>query len=308
MLHIRVLLISPVFVALVACASVSAQTDSQKSSQRMKILPAPMDVDSASGAHGKVLPASESALSRVPFDLNGGSSDVAHSIQMLSADEMSQHDRDLAADAESSIRERAGFENLEFNEGTWKYQQLVCPALPNHLFLRFTRHDGARDMSMFSAAIPRNGEGQVYIIPIVRKGYSLFSPAPIGALTIAAFNRIRAEENTGVTADWLGTGVCYAALAGTNPQIGAGQPGSAENGEMSQVLSPTLMVTANSGAIIRFADVSNASHPMEWNMTFDRKGKLLKATHSPADAIRYIAHPVLPTQDVKDVAASGKQR
>ena len=58
---------------------------------------------------------------------------------------------------------------------------------------------------MFSASIPRGGEGRVRIIPIVRKGYSLFSPARIGALTIASFNRIHSEEeNTGWRANWLG--------------------------------------------------------------------------------------------------------
>lgn len=312
MLRIRFLLIPLAFVALAVSPPVSAQTDSQGSPQQVKVLPVPVDVEPAAGFNRKILPAPESVLAGVPFDINGGNSAPANSIRVLAAAEMSRHDRDLAADAESSIRERAGFENLEFNEGAWTYRQLVCPALPNHLLLRFTRHDGARDMSMFSAAVPRNGEGRVHIIPIVRKGYSLFSPAPVGALTIAAFNRIRREENSQATADWLGTGLCYAALAGANPQthlqVGASEHGSAEIEEMPEVLPPTLMITANSGAVIRFADVSSWSHPMEWNMIFDRNGKLLKATHSPADAIRYRGQPVRPTMDVNDVAASGKQQ
>jgi hypothetical protein len=91
------------------------------------------------------------------------------------------------------------------------------PALPEHLFLRFTRNDGAGDVSLFSASIPR-GEGRVRIIPIQRRGYSLFSPAPINAMTISAFNHIRDEERSDQAPDWLGTGLCYAALAGAHPQ------------------------------------------------------------------------------------------
>ncbi len=125
------------------------------------------------------LGAQTSSEARPPqVDTGNRNVESAASIRILSADQMTRHDRDLEADAEASIQERAGFQNLEFNQGPWTYQQLVCPALPNHLLLRFSRNEGTGEMSMFSAAIPRGGEGRVRIIPIVRKGYSLFSPAP----------------------------------------------------------------------------------------------------------------------------------
>jgi len=63
---------------------------------------------------------------------------------------MTQQDRGLEADAESSISERAGFAGLEFNQGRWNYRQVVCPALPNHLLLQFARNNGAGDVSVFS--------------------------------------------------------------------------------------------------------------------------------------------------------------
>ena len=176
------------------------------------------------------------------FDTGNTNVEPAGSIQILPADQMTRHDRDLEADAEASIQERAGFQNLEFNGGSWTYQQLVCPALPNHLFLRFSRNEGTGEMSMFSAAIPRGGEGKVRIIPIVRKGYSLFSPAPIGALTIASFNRIRSEEEqTGWPANWLGTALCYAALAGANPQAGELLPQPFESGPKPATIEPTFV-------------------------------------------------------------------
>ena len=71
-------------------------------------------------------------------------------------------------------------------------------------------------MSVFSASVPRNGAGRVRIVPILKRGYSLFSPAPINALTISAFNHIRAEEGEAANSDWLGNALCYAALAGSH--------------------------------------------------------------------------------------------
>jgi hypothetical protein len=219
----------------------------------------------------------------MPFPPDIEDSGRAHSIVFLAPDRMAQRDRDLEADAEATIGERAGFAGLEFNEGKWSYRQIVCPALPNHLFLRFTRNNGVGDVSLFSASIPR-GEGHVRIIPIQRRGYSLFSPAPINALTIAAFNRIRAEEHSDQSLDWLGTGLCYAALAGANSQA-APRGEDAEGTQFPAAMTAVLQIPNQGGAIIRFTDGSAAPRPMEWNMIFDGQGKLLKATHLPASLV-----------------------
>jgi hypothetical protein len=306
MVRTRPRLILLAVFATAFCAALCAQTDPGTYGKNVRTVPAPVGDLNSPGTHVKSLPAPQLLPTGVPFAIDKAVPDTARFIHVRSAAEMTSHDRDLEADAESSIQERAGFQNLEFNEGTWTYQQLDCQALPNHLFLRFSRNDGPRAMSMFSAAIPRNGEGRIHIIPIVRKGYSLFSPAPIGPLTIAAFNRIRAEENADVPAGWLGTGLCYAALAGANPQARQLEAGSAENGVIPLTISPTLDVLTNGGAVIRFADVSATPRPMEWNMTFDGKGKLLKATHAPAYVMRYRAS-IIPTVDLSDHPAAEKK-
>jgi hypothetical protein len=220
----------------------------------------------------------------VPFSLVTETPAPAAALEFRPFDRMTQQDRDLAADAEASIDERAGYANLEFNQGKWNYQQIVCPALPNHLFLQFTRNNGAGDVSVFSASIPRGGEGRVRIIPILRHSYSLFSPAPINALTISAFNHIRAEEHPAKAPEWLATGLCYAALAGAHPQA-ALLAEDAEGTEFPAAMSAVLQIPNDGGAIIRFTDVAAAPRPMEWTMTFDGKGKLLKATHLPASLV-----------------------
>jgi len=239
-------------------------------------------VDDLSAAGFKIVPVAE-VPRPMPFQPVTEDSGQAHPIEFLTPDRMDQRDRELAADAEAAIGERAGFAGLEFNQGKWSYTQIACPALPNHLFLRFTRNDGAGDVSLFSASIPR-GEGRVRIIPIQRRGYSLFSPAPINALTILAFNRIRAEEHSEQAPEWLGTGLCYAALAGAHPQAAllADDSGSRK----FPAAPPSVLVIPNQGgAIIRFTDAAAARRPMEWTMIFDGKGKLLKATHLPASMV-----------------------
>ena len=264
-------------VVLGASISAAAQSGQAAPPKDEKEAPPSVGIDQAPSGHFRIAPV-PFIPSGLPFAIDGKGSE--RSIRILSEAEMTREDRDLFADAESSIQERAGIQNLEFNGPGWTYQELVCPALPKHLFLRFTRDDGTRQMSMFSAAIPRDGNGRVRIIPIVRKGYSLFSPAPVGALTIAAFNRIRVEEGAGTSANWLGTGLCYAALAGANPD--AGEPIKPDTMEIPATMPPTLTTLSEGGAIVRFVDISATPHAMEWTLTFDSKGKLLKAAHTPA--------------------------
>jgi len=217
----------------------------------------------------------------MPFLPGAQTPGPTQTIEFRTAEQMSQQDRNLLADAQSSIAERAGFAGLEFNQGQWSYFQMVCPALPNHLLLRFTRNGGAGDVSLFSASIPRGGAGHVRIIPIQRRGYSLFSPAPINALTISAFNHIRTEEPPDSAPGWIATGLCYAALAGARPQT-APLDESPSGQKSPQSMSAIMQIPGNGGAVIRFTDVESSSRPMEWTMTFNGKGKLLKATHSPA--------------------------
>lgn len=223
-----------------------------------------------------------------------------HAIEFRAVDQMTEKDRLQAANAESSIAEHTRYTGLEFNEGQWSYEQVVCPALPNHIFLRFLRKSGAGDVSMFTASIPRGEEGRVRIIPIQLRGYSLFSPAPINALTISAFNHIRGEENPDQdpdkAPDWFGTALCYAALAGGHPQPATVSENPAA--EKFPIASTALLsVGNNGGAVLSFTDVSAKPRPMRWTMTFDHKGKLIKGGHSQADLLNItVEHPLQVNQ------------
>lgn len=211
----------------------------------------------------------------LPFSQTAGS---AHPVEFLSADQMAPQDRALAAKAQFAIAKDAGVGGMEFNQGKWSYKQLVCTALPNHLFLRYTRNGGRGDVSMFSVSIPRNGDGPVRMIPIRRRGYSLFTPAPINASTISIFNHIRAEDDSNKLPGWLGTGLCYAALAGANPQVALPTAPSGGGAKVAAVAPPILQIGGDSGVTVRFTDATARPQPMEWILVFDDKGKLLKTS------------------------------
>lgn len=273
-------------IATAAWVQAPGQTPSRAQSDR-----------DADGNRVRQVPQTPGPLAAVPFALNSRTAESPLSIEIRTAGEMTQQDRDLAANAESEIQDRAKYEGLEFNQGTWTYQQLVCPALPNHVLLRFSRNNGTGDVSMFSASIPRNGEGRIRIVPILRRGYSLFSPAPINALTISAFNHIRAEEHADAAPDWVTTGLCYAALAGADSKTVSRSQNPADQG-FPEGMAPVLEISGNGGATIRF--MSMDPRPRQWAMTFDRKGKLIKASRS--------APSVMSEKAVKQDSTPGKVR
>lgn len=119
------------------------------------------------------------------------------------------------------------------------------------------------------------------IIPVLRHGYSLFSPAPV----ISAFNHIRDEEDASKAPDWLETGLCYVALSGAHPVAALLAENPADQ-KFPAAMPAVMEIPKQGGAVIRFADTAAVPRPTGWTMTFDRKGKLLKATRVSADLIR----------------------
>ncbi len=238
-----------------------------------------------------------------PFPIDSSPLAKSLTIEVRTPDQMTEKDRLLEADAESSIAERAGFADLEFNAGKWSYRQLVCPDFPNHLFLRFTRDNGVGDQSVFTASIPLNGEGHVRIIPILRRSYSLFSPAPINEITIAAFNHIRNEEKAESTPSWVGTALCYAALAGANP-VALPQDDASLLGGFPAASAPVLEIPAEGGAIIHLADASAKPRPVVVTMTFNKKARLLKVKRPVDEVGKPMPVPTSPPPEEKPVPAT----
>jgi hypothetical protein len=216
-----------------------------------------------------------------PFSVNLSAPEPVYAIELRSPEQMTESDRRALASAEPAIAEHSGFAGIEFAQGKWNYRQIACPAFPNHLFLRFTRNNGAGDVSLFTASIPRNGQGRVRIVPIQRRGYTLFSHAPDKSVTIAAFNHIRDEEAAPEQPSWFGMGLCYAALGGASPW--ALRPSPSER--VGALPDPSLVLLESGvkgGAVVRFTDRAAQPRPMDWALVFNAQGELLKASHTVA--------------------------
>ncbi len=233
---------------------------------------------------GSAIPYPAKPLPRVqtlsPFTDKDSSSAKGHFIVYRNRAQMNAADRALAAKMQPAIRGAAELAGMDFDKSQWSYRQLECQAVPNHLFLLFENNGGAGDVSLFSVSIPRAGNGHLRILPAARRGFTLFAPAPVNALAIAAFNRIRAEEPKGPPADWLAAGLCYAAL--TEPRLAiALSPHEAPDADFGLSFPPSLEVGPLGESTVRFVNVQAASQPMQWALTFDAKGQLVKVEHFP---------------------------
>jgi hypothetical protein len=214
-----------------------------------------------------------------PFELDAAPSQRVNSIEFRSESAMDASDREAASDAMPSITAKSAVQGLDLSLDKWSYRQIVCPVLPQHVFLLFERNNGAHDLSMFSAVIPRNGKGSVLILPIMHRGYSLYTHAPSNPMSISAFNDILAHEKTGRKIDWLTTGLCYAALSGNQVVLSRPTENPAKD-TFTFVSHPSLAIGDGSVAVVRFLDVAVPQRPKEWELTFDRNGKLLTVATS----------------------------
>jgi hypothetical protein len=196
-------------------------------------------------------------------------------VRFLTAGQMSAGDRALAVNAQAEIDRQARRAGIDPSRGSWTTSQVVCPALPQHLFLRFQRMGRMGERTIFSAAILR-GSGRAELIPLVANNHALLWPAPVGTATIAAFNRIRGEEPSGEKSDWLGTALCYAALDGA--ELGTAAP--------EQAPPAVLEARSGGGAVVRFTDAGALPQPLVWSLSFDIKGELLKVAQEPATLVR----------------------
>ena len=227
-----------------------------------------------------------------PLDARTGR---AQTLEFRAPEQMTEADRTLVAGNEAEIARRAGLQGIrlglgeiESDKGGWGYEQAVCPVFPDHLVLEYSRNSGPGDVSVFAAVIPRR-DGHVRVIPVQRRGYSLWTPAPKNALTINDFNHMVKEGQKGLPPDWLTLGLCYAALAGGHVRA-ALMPMHAADEHYPLFEPATLTVSRKGGADVDFVDVTPHAKAMDWTLTFAQNGQLTKIHHRVAGEL--VEHPV----------------
>jgi hypothetical protein len=213
-------------------------------------------------------------------------------LEFRAPEQMTAADRDLAEANQGEIARRAGLQGFDLERGAgWGYEQAVCPVFPQHLILEYSRDNGRGDVTLFSAVIPR-GEGHVRVIPVRRRGYSLWTPASSNAITLNDFNHMVVEGHEGLSPDWLTLGLCYAALAGGHVRAALVAQTPAE--EVYPLLTPAkLTVSGKGGAEMYFADATPHVKAMDWVLIFAQNGRLMKVKHTVSGEI--VERPVAGT-------------
>lgn len=215
-----------------------------------------------------------------PFAMAAPSSQAADSIAFVDADSMTAQDQDQVRDAEPAIHRKAALQGFDFAKGSWTYQQIACPVFPGQILLLYTRDGGVGDVSKFSAIVPRDGNGAVQVLPLLRRSYSLFTSARVNPMTIAAFNILREHEHLDRKVDWLATGLCYAALTGARVALSRGENHNARQPTLPAT-NALLQVNVDGSAVVRFFNVEDPQHVESWALTFDRHGKLMSVLVTP---------------------------
>lgn len=220
-----------------------------------------------------------------PFAIDAPPSQRANAIAFLSQDAMTVEDRQAVRDAAPAIREKAALQGFDLQRGAWNYHQIACPVFPEHILLLYSRINGAGDVSKFSAVVPRDGNGAVRVLPIERRSYSLFTPVPVNPLAIAAFNVIRAHDHPDSKFDWLATGLCYAALTGSDVKL-APVGKALANQNIALIMNSVLQVEQDGSAAVRFFDVEDPQRAKSWELTFDKNGKLMRVAVTPVPELK----------------------
>lgn len=253
---------------VLSCAAQTPETQSQ-----IPYPVKPLPPESALPYKTKLLPRTLSD------DSKSGATD--HLIAYRAEEEMSANDRALAAKMQPAIHEAAVLAGMEFDNAQWSYRQLQCQAISSHLLLLYQSTRGAGDFSRFSVSIPRTGNGRLRIIPVERRGFTLYAPTAVNPLAVAFFNLIRAEEPKGPPADWLATSACYAALTAPQEKIALSAEGTA-GADLALSYPPSIEMGEQGESTVRFVDVATASEPMQWALTYGAEGRLEKVEHFPA--------------------------
>jgi hypothetical protein len=231
--------------------------------------------------HGITINPAASTPTPTPFPLDAETGQ-RKSLEFLKPEQMSAADTQLTAANVDEIIRRAGLQGFRvertWHDGGWQYEQAVCPVMPNYLVLEFSLNAGPGDLSQFSVVVPR-GEGHLRVIPVRRRGNSLWTPAASNSLTLHDFNVL--VKQSGLSPDWLTTGLCYAALAGGH--VRTSLVAKAPEEEAFPLYAPaTLRVSRNGGAGVEIVDQTHPEHGKLWSLSFAQDGSLLKVRHSAA--------------------------
>jgi hypothetical protein len=201
------------------------------------------------------------------------------SLKDLSATQMSPEDTSLVDKKQREIEREAEFFGYELGSGSWTHDQVMCPDMPEYLILHYRSRSQVGVESLFTAIVPRE-PGRVMVVPVLFRNATPFHAAAGSQRSMTVFNQAVpkeiAEKAVQEDGPWLRLGMCYAAIAGAEPQVPERMNTDIA---LARAPVPTLRMGTNNGSReILFSDRNDPGQYMVWSITLTNHGRVTAAS------------------------------
>jgi hypothetical protein len=214
-----------------------------------------------------------------------GAPPTVMALEHLEPAEMTAADNEVVSNLSAELSRQAALSNFDISNAGWHYQQVVCPAFPDYVFLSFTHGPDANGSSRFAAMLPRDSAG-VRIVSTYAHGLLPFEASWNRPGTFEVFNGIlrheRGQSPLSSAPNWLLISMCYAELSGYPVQVLSSLPTPDPTLDLLRLDAnqPQMMIEADQSADVTFSDVSRPSITSNWSLHFDRHGQITSAGRS----------------------------
>jgi hypothetical protein len=201
----------------------------------------------------------------------------------LEPGQMNSADYDVVSNLSPELSKQAALANFDISNPGWHYQQIVCPAFPDYVFLAFSHGADDSGSSRFVAMLPRSSS-QVRIVSTYAHGLLPFDASWNRPGTFEVFNgMLRQERGTTPLSharNWLMIAVCYAELSGYPVQVLNYSPLPDKSLDLLRLDAnqPQMLIESDQSADVTFSDVSRPTLTTNWTIHFDRHGQITSAS------------------------------
>jgi hypothetical protein len=203
----------------------------------------------------------------------------------LDPEQMSRGDYEVVSNLSAELAKQAALANFDISRPGWHYQQIVCPAFPDYVFLAFSHGADDSGSSRFAAILPRD-DAKVRVVTTYAHGLLPFNASWNRPGTYEVFNGMlrqkRGEVPLSHAPNWLLIAVCYAELSGYPVQVLSTVPLAEQTLDMLRLDAnrPQMVIAADQSADVTFSDVSRPSITTNWTLHFDRHGQITSTARS----------------------------
>ncbi len=228
----------------------------------------------------------------------------AITLERRSPEQMGAADAALVRARQQAISDEALFFGYDLRSGTWSYDQVLCPEIPDYLILHYRGRYRNGTTSLFTALVPRVAN-RVMVVPVVYRNATPYDSAASAERTISVFNRVFpgpiAEADTQPSGNWLGLALSFAAVAGAEPTVP-----KTPAPEPAFVRAPIARVEAAPHYRIhdlQFADLVGRNQYTIWNISLNDDGRVIRASESTTPIPYSAAMPETAVSEPGEAAA-----